>query len=138
VAEWTDSDAWIFACLPGPGADRGVALWQVLLRADAINHLSLGETDFTTAAGRLIGAGLMGADVAGDRYWLTDEGYSLRGRLLPDPRKYNWHEVVLPGLRRLGAPTSNVLTLPAGSFARAARRHRKESVARWRRIQAGE
>jgi hypothetical protein len=106
----------------------------VLFVADAINHLGLVEEEFTTACGRLIGAGLMGADVDGDRYWLTAEGYSLFQRLLPEP----WYEVVLPALRGLGDPSPEQLALPSGSFGRAAKRHRKEFWATYRRITAEE
>jgi hypothetical protein len=136
VAGWTQSDAWVFASLPGPGPEYGAALWRVLLNADAINHAGLGEDEFTVAAGRLIAAGLMSADVAADRYWLTAEGYALRQRLLPDSHNYTWYDAVLPGLRSLGEPAPDRLPLPDGTFRRAAKRHRKEFWAAYRRIQA--
>jgi hypothetical protein len=136
VAEWTLSDAWVFSCLSGPGPEHGAALWQVLFHADLINHLVLGEGEFTVAGGRLVAAGLMGADVAADRYWLTAAGYALRQRLLPDPQNYVWYDAVLPGLRSLGEPAPDVLSLPEGAFRRASKRHRKEFWATVRRIDA--
>jgi hypothetical protein len=136
VTEWSDADAWVFSSLTGPGREHGVALWQVLFQADAINHLGLGEDEFTVAARRLIAAGLMDADPGGDCYWLTQSGYDLRHQLLPDPRHYVWQEAVPPGLSRLGEPAAQVLVLPTGAFRRATKRHRKEFWATYRRIQA--
>jgi len=127
----------VFASLPGPGPEHGVALWQVLFSADGINHASLGENEFTMAAGRLIATGLMSADVAADRYWLTAEGYALRQRLLPpDSQNYPWYDAVLPGLRSLGEPAPDRLSLPDGTFRRATKRYSKEFWALYRRIQA--
>ena len=68
-----------------------------------INHLGLTEAEFTTSIGRLLTAGLIDADPAADRYWLTEKGLQLCRRL-DGHGLFGWADIIPPQLRRLGNP----------------------------------
>ncbi|MFG2040008.1 hypothetical protein [Dactylosporangium sp. NPDC048998] len=114
TAEWTLSDAWIFASIAGTGPDDGCTLTQIIATADAINHAIPTEAEFVQAVPRLIAAGLVGAQPEADRYWHTPAGRALNGRDL-----FGWMDAIPPALRRLGEPQDTAWSLPPGAFNRA-------------------
>ena len=120
-AEWVLSDAWVFAAIQGHSVEDGLPLTEVIASGDAINHAILAEEEFTRAVPRLINAGLIGADLAADRYWRTQAGHELFERRMKRRGLFGWIEAVPPALRRLGPPQDGEWALPPGSFDRAAR-----------------
>jgi hypothetical protein len=114
-AEWTITDAWVFASISSNRAEDLRSLTQVITGADAINHAILLEEEFTGAVGRLVNAGLVGADPVSDRYWMTEAGLELRG--LWRQGLFSWMDTLPDGLRRLGEPQEGDCSLPAGAFA---------------------
>jgi hypothetical protein len=113
---WTSSDAWIFAAIAG-GADSSVresTLADVIAGADVINHAIVTEDEFTQAIGRLTAVEAIGVSPDGSRYWPTATGLQLRRRWRHG--LFGW-TVILPGLRKLGAPPDAHWLLPAGAFA---------------------
>lgn len=93
------------------------SLIRVIAIADACNHAILTEDEFTGSAGRLVRAGLMGADVESDAYWMTEAGLAVtrewRGGL------FGWIKAGLPALRLIGEPSDGHFALPEGVFRRA-------------------
>jgi hypothetical protein len=63
--------------IKGTGRHDGYRLSEIIASADFINHTILTEAEFTHALPRLLAAGLIGADVQTDRYWLTEAGQAL-------------------------------------------------------------
>jgi hypothetical protein len=119
TAEWTMADAWVFAAISSTRPQHAWSLAEVVACADAINHAILLEEEFTTAVGRLISAGLVGADP--DRYWMTEAGMKLRG--LWRQGLFGWIDTLPDGLRRLGEPREGDFSLPTGVFAAAVREY---------------
>lgn len=119
-AQWEMSDAWVFAAIEGSGIEDGYTLTQVIAKGDGINHAILTEAEFTRAIPRLIHAGLVGADLAADRYWHTEAGHDLYVRRMKRRGLFGWIKAMPPALRRLGPPQDGEWVLPPGSFDLAA------------------
>lgn len=111
------ADAWVFAAIANDSPPRVLTLTEVIGIADGINHAVLREEEFTAAAGRLLAAGLIDADAARDRYWLTGTGASLAKRW--QHGLFGWIEAIPPGLRQRGEPQDTNWSLPAGAFQTA-------------------
>jgi hypothetical protein len=120
-AEWTLSDAWVFAAIEGRSVEEGYALTQVIAKGDGINHAILTEEEFTRAIPRLIHAGLVGADLVADRYWYTEAGHDLYARRMKRRGLFGWIDAIPPALRRLGPPHDGQWALPPGTFDLAVR-----------------
>jgi hypothetical protein len=120
-AEWESSDAWVFASISGSGIGDGTTLTQVIAAADANNHAIMTEEEFTRAIPRLIKAGLVGADIAADRYWYAEAGQDLWARRMKRRGLFGWIEAIPPALRRLGPPQDGDWPLPPGAFDQAVR-----------------
>lgn len=120
-AEWELSDAWVFAAIQGHSIEDGDTLTEVIANGDAINHAILTEAEFTRAVPRLINAGLIGADLAADRYWRTPAGHALFEQRMKRRGMFGWIDAIPPALRRLGPPNDGEWVLPPGSFDRAVR-----------------
>jgi hypothetical protein len=120
VSAWTFADAWVFASIAGSGPADGSSLTQIVMYADALNHALLMEDEFTDAFGRLRAAGAVEADVAADRYWLTDKGSVLRAEAGYQGLR-GWTDAVPRALRSLGDPVDAPWSLPAGVFDQAVR-----------------
>lgn len=114
---WTSADAWVFAAISSerPGEARSLA--DVIKGADALNQAVLLEEEFTQAVGRLIAAGLVGADPVADRYWMAEAGLPLRRRWRGG--RFDWMNTIPAGLERLGAPADGAFGLPDGVFRAA-------------------
>jgi hypothetical protein len=108
---WTSTDAWVFMALGGTSEDDPSPLSEIIARADAIEHAVLERGEFTTSAGRLAAAGLVGG--GGGRYWLTVAGQEL---FTERTRRSGWRENLLRGLRKLGAPHGEPLALAPGEY----------------------
>ena len=121
MATWSDSDAWVFSSIEGTGPDDGYRLRDIIAKADGINHAILTEDEFTRAVPRLIHAGLVGADIDAERYWLTEVGQDLWVRRMKRRGLFGWIEAIPPALRRLGPPRDGEWPLPRGAFERAVR-----------------
>lgn len=119
TAEWTSSDAWVFASIGGTGPDDGYTLAQIIAKADAINHAVLLEAEFVQAVPRLIAAGLVGAQPETDRYWHTEAGQALYRQRMKRRGLFGWMDAIPPALHRLGKPQDTPWSLPAGVFERA-------------------
>lgn len=113
---WQLSDAWVFAAIEGSGVENGYTLTQVIAKGDGINHAVVSEEEFCRAVPRLVAAGLIGADLAADRYWRTDEGNALYKRCMKGRGLFGWIDAVPPVLRRLGPPQDGPWNLPPGVF----------------------
>lgn len=122
-AQWTISDAWVFSSIEGTGPDDGYTIAQVIAKADAINHAILTETELTRAVPRLVAAGLIGADIHADRYWLTEAGQSLYRHQMKGRGLFGWMDAIPPALHRLGEPQDSAWSLPPGAYDRAAREY---------------
>jgi len=123
AAEWTTSDAWVFASIEGSGPEDGYCLSQLIARADGINHAVLMEAEFAQAVPRLVAAGLVGADSTADRYWLTEAGRKLYDKRMKRHDLFGWIEAIPPALRQLGEPQDAEWPLPSGAFDRAVREY---------------
>ena len=123
---WTSSDAWVLASIEGGGPRDGYTLAQVIAKADAINHAVPAETELVRAVARLVAAGLVGADAAADRYWLTEAGAALRRRST-GRGLFGWMEALPPTLARLGVPAEGDWSLPPAAFDRALRAYRRRA-----------
>lgn len=119
MAEWTMTDAWVFACLGDSGPGRGFQLNHVLRNADLINHGFFVEVQFTRSVPRLVAAGLIGADAEADLYWHTDAGRALYQKRMKRHGPFGWMDAIPPALQRLGEPQDAEWSLPAGMFERA-------------------
>jgi hypothetical protein len=129
AAQWTTSDAWVFASIEGVGPDDGSTLAQVVATADLINHAILTEAEFTQAVGRLVAAGLIGAEAEADRYWRTEAGRALYRQGMKRRGLFGWIDGIPPALRRLGEPQDKAWSLPAGVFDRAIEEYSREAHA---------
>jgi hypothetical protein len=114
---WTSTDAWVFMALGGTSEDDPGPLSEIITRADAIEHAVLERAEFTTSAGRLIAAGLVGS--GGGGWWLTAAGLELYAERT---RRSGWRDNLLRGLRRLGPPQEAPLTVEPDEFDGAAGR----------------
>jgi len=119
AAQWMSADAWVFAAIDGSGPEDGSSLRQVVARADAINHAILTEAEFVRAVGRLVAAGLVGADSTVDRYWQTESGRTLYAARMKGRGLFGWTDALPPALYRLGPPRDVEWSLPVGAFERA-------------------
>ena len=119
TAQWTLSDAWVFASIEGTNPDDGYTLTQIIAKADGINHAILTEAEFTQAVPRLVAAGLIGAQAEANRYWHTATGRALYRQRMKRQGLFGWIDAIPPALRRLGEPQDTPWTLPAGVFGRA-------------------
>jgi hypothetical protein len=127
AGQWVMSDAWVFASIEGVGPDDGSTLAQVVAKADLINHAILTEAEFIQAVGRLVAAGLIGAEA--DRYWLTEAGRALYRQGMKRRGLFGWIDGIPPALRRLGEPQDNAWSLPPGVFDRAIEEYSREAHA---------
>lgn len=118
---WTLSDAWVFAALAGTGPGAGRDLTGIVAAADAINHAIPTEAEFAGAVGRLLAAGLVGAEPEADRYWHTEAGRALYERRMRRRGLSGWVEAIPPALERLGAPGGEAWSPPPDAFDRAVR-----------------
>ncbi len=124
---WTDSDAWVFAAIANDRPPATHTLTELIAIADGINHAVLMEAEFTQAIGRLLAAGLIGADPEADRYWPTAAGASIRERWRHG--LFGWIDAIPPQLQRLGKPRDTSWSLPEGKFDQAV----QDYLARMRR-----
>jgi hypothetical protein len=122
---WNLSDAWVLAAIANDRQPTPHALIEVIAIADGINHDLLTEGEFCQAIGRLLAAGLIGADAEADRYWPTQAGSKIRERWRHG--SFGWIDAVPPQLQRLGEPQNTRWPLPQGGFDRAVR----DYLARW-------
>lgn len=127
MATWSHSDAWVFSSIEGTGPDDGYRLSEIIEKADGINHAIVTEAEFTRAVPRLRAAGLIGADVEADRYWLTAAGRALYRQRMKRRGLFGWIEAVPPALGRLGEPQDAAWSLPAGAFDQAVRDYHKRA-----------
>jgi len=125
---WTMSDAWVFAAIANDGPSATHTLTELIGIADGINHAVLTEAEFTRAIGRLLAAGLIGADPETDRYWPTEAGANIRERWRHG--LFGWIDAIPPQLQRLGQPRDTDWSLPEGTFDQAVR----DYLARMRRL----
>jgi hypothetical protein len=116
--EWTFADAWVLRAVNGTDAGSGSTLTDVIAAGDFLNRAILGEDEFTAAAGSLLAAGLLGADRATGRYWLTEAGQEIARRRDRGPELFHG---ALSGLRQLGPPARVPWPLAPGEFHRAVR-----------------
>jgi hypothetical protein len=114
---WTGSDAWVFAAIANDRPPATHTLSELVGIADGINHAVLTEAEFTKAIGRLLAAGLIGADADADRYWPTEAGANIRERWRHGA--FGWISAIPPQLRRLGQPHDTDWSLPEGRFDQA-------------------
>ena len=114
---WAISDAWVFAAIANDRPPATHTLTELIAIADGINHLVLTEAEFTQAIGRLLAAGLIGADPEGDRYWPTEAGANARERWRHGA--FGWIYAIPPQLQRLGKPRDAGWSLPEGMFDQA-------------------
>jgi hypothetical protein len=121
------SDAWVFSSIDGTGPDDGCSLAQVIAKADAVNHAILTEEEFIQAVGRLVAAGLIGAQAEVDRYWRTDAGGVLYRQRMKGRGLFGWIDEIPPALRRLGEPQDKAWSLPPGAFELAIEKYRREA-----------
>lgn len=116
---WTLSDAWVFAAIAYV-ADAGSAgeqtLSDVISYAELINHAIPAEDEFVQAIGRLTATGIVRVSADGSRYLPTPSGMELRR--LWRHNLSGW-DVLLLGLRKLGAPPDARWSLPDGAFTQA-------------------
>lgn len=126
VAEWTMTDAWVFASLGDSGPDKKYTLVQILGNADLINHNCFAEVQFTVSVPRLVAAGLIEADVPADSYWHTKAGQKLYRKRTKRRGMFGWMDTIPPALQRLGPPQDADWSLPDGAFRRASREYRRE------------
>ena len=70
----SSSDAWVFQAIATSPEAEG-RLWELILRADAINKLIVSREELEHALRRLMAAGLVAVD--GDRFTLTPAGKTL-------------------------------------------------------------
>jgi len=124
-ASWSTSDAWVFAAISNDQSGRPHTLRELIALADGLNHDVITEREFTTAIGRLLTAGLIEADAAGDRYWPTEAAANIRKRWKHG--LFGWIATIPPQLERLGKPQDADWSLPPGVFDQAVR----EYLARW-------
>ena len=115
---WTGSDAWMFAAIANDRPPATHTLTELIAIADVINHAVLTEAEFTRATGRLLAAGLIGADPEADRYWPTETGANIRERWRHGA--FGWTDAIPPQLQRLGKPRDTDWSLPEGMFDQAA------------------
>jgi hypothetical protein len=120
-AAWTGSDAWVFAAIANDLPPATHTLTELIAIADGINHAVLAEAEFTRAIGRLLAAGLIGADPEADRYWPTEAGANIRERWRHGA--FGWIDAIPPQLQRLGEPRDTNWSLPEGMFDRAVLNH---------------
>ncbi|WP_426505624.1 hypothetical protein ACPPVO_47890 [Dactylosporangium sp. McL0621] len=106
------SDVWILRSIGGRDRATGAPLRGVLAAADYHNHAVPLEEEFCGAIGRLVAAGLVAADPAGDRYWLTAAG-------VPLAERRGSFAAVLADLERVALPAAPPWRLPAGTFRAA-------------------
>jgi hypothetical protein len=125
--QWQLSDAWVFAAIEGSGVEDGYTLTQVIAKGDAINHAIITEEEFCRAVPRLAAAGLVGADLAADRYWHTDKGNELYQRCMKRRGLFGWIDAIPPALRRLGPPQDGPWDLPTGAFASGVRQWHRQA-----------
>jgi hypothetical protein len=125
VSGWLISDAWVLAAIVNDGPASTRTLTELIAIADGINHAVLTEAEFTSAIGRLLAAGLIGADAAADRYWPTEAGSAVRRHWRHG--LFGWISAIPPELERLGEPSDANWSLPPGAFTSAVR----EYLARW-------
>jgi hypothetical protein len=114
---WTDSDAWVFAAIANDRPPATHTLAELIGIADGINHALPTEPEFIQAIGRLLTAGLIGADAKADRYWPTEAGVNIRQRWRHG--EFGWITAIPPQLRRLGQPHDMDWSLPEGRFDQA-------------------
>lgn len=119
------SDAWVFAAIANDRPPTPHTLTELIAIADGINHAILTEADFVQAIGRLLSAGLIGADPEADRYWATQAGANIRERWRHG--LFGWINAIPPQLQRLGEPHDTDWSLPEGRFDRAV----QDYLARW-------
>lgn len=124
-AEWTMTDAWVFAAIANDRPPTPHSLIEVIAIADGINHDVLTEDQFSRAIGHLLGAELIGVDVDADRYWPTRAGAAIRARWRHG--LFGWIDSIPSQLQRLGEPEDSDWSLPHGTFDRAMRGY----LARW-------
>jgi hypothetical protein len=111
-AAWTSDDAGVLAAIAmRPGAKT---LAELIATADAINHSVFTQDEFCQSIGRLLAAGLIGADHQADRYWPTEEGTTIRKRWRHG--MFTWADAITPQLERLGEAQNTPWSLPAGKF----------------------
>lgn len=112
---WTLADVWMLRAIGGEDLASGVSLRQVIAAADYLNHAIPLEEEFVGAVGRLAGAGLVGFDVAADRYWRTPAGQASGAH----------RGAFAAGMAALPEPSAErrLVTLPAGVFASAVGRY---------------
>src|ERR1700730_8340177 len=122
---WLARDGRGFAAIANDQPARTHTLVELIAIADGINHAVPTESEFTKAVGRLLSAGLIGADSAADHYWPTEAGTLLRQRWRHG--LFGWINVIPPQLQRLGEPQDADWPLPSGAFEGAVR----EYLARW-------
>jgi len=131
---WTLSDAWVFAAIAYV-ADTGVVgeqtLSDVITYADMINHAIPSEDEFVQAIGRLTATGIVSVSADRARYWPTPAGLELRRRWRHS--LFGW-DILLPGLRKLGAAPDAGWSLPVGAYAQAVREHEKRFSDAFRRL----
>jgi hypothetical protein len=113
------SDAWVFAAIAHDGPPAAHTLTELIAIADGINHAVPIEAEFTQAIGRLLAAGLIGADPEADRYWPTEAGADIRERWRHGA--FGWIDAIPPQLQRLPPPHDADWSLPEGVFSRAVR-----------------
>lgn len=119
AAEWTLTDAWVFACLGDSGPGHAYSLRQVLHHAELINHGCFAEVQFTRSVPRLITAGLVGVNAEADQFWHTKAGRALYRKRLKRHGPFDWMDEIPPALQRFGEPQDFEWSLPAGAFERA-------------------
>jgi hypothetical protein len=134
TAQWTLSDAWVFASIDGTGPGDGFTLTQVIAKADAINRAIPTEAEFTRAVPRLVAAGLVGAQPEVDRYWYTASGQALYRQRMKRRGLFGWIEAIPPALHGLGEPRDTPWSLPAGVFERAVREWQERADAILKRL----
>jgi hypothetical protein len=115
TATWTTNDAWVLAAIAM--RPQAKALAELIATADAINHSIFTEAEFCQSIGRLLAAGLIGADRQADRYWPTKEGTAVRKRWRHG--MFSWADAIEPQLERLGQPLITPWSLPEGKFDQA-------------------
>jgi hypothetical protein len=124
-SDWAMSDAWVFAAIANDRPPTPHTLIELIAIADGINHNVVTEAEFTQAFGRLLSAGLIGADPEADRYWPTEAGAKIRDRWRHG--LFGWINAIPPQLQRLGEPQDTAWSLPEGIFDQAVRGY----LARW-------
>jgi len=72
---WTGAEAWIFLSIGDAAGGREATLDKVIAAADSNNHAIPNVDEFSSAIGRLVGAGLVLASP--DRFSLTGAGEEL-------------------------------------------------------------